>query len=111
MIDIINDISVLTTIPAKTFDKLVKKSVYCICDAIVEDRLGDEDITTVDLGIGTLFIKHLSDSGDGIKYHFEPSVYMSKAIKACISTNQNPLEDVLLTGLKEKFIDVYKDLC
>ena len=52
MTNIINDISTLTTIPVKTWNKLVKKTNYCICDAVLENTLIDEDITAVDLGIG-----------------------------------------------------------
>ena len=68
MTNIINDISTLTTIPVKTWNKLVKKTNYCICDAVLENTLIDEDITAVDLGIGVLYIKRADLEGNIIKY-------------------------------------------
>ena len=84
MTNIINDISTLTTIPVKTWNKLVKKTNYCICDAVLENTLIDEDITAVDLGIGVLYIKRADLEGNIIKYRFEPSPALDKAIKDTI---------------------------
>lgn len=111
MTNIINDISTLTTIPVKTWDKLVKKTNYCICDAVLENTLIDEDITAVDLGIGVLYIKRADLEGNIIKYRFEPSPALDKAIKDTIINKQNLLEDMILTNLKEKFDTAYKNLC
>lgn len=111
MTDIINDLSLLTTIPTKTLDKLVRKTVFCICDAIVETKASEEDITSIDLGIGILYIKHTSTTGSDVKYRFEPSSYLEKAVRNAVVNNKNVLDDVLLTSLGNKFADVYKDLC
>ena len=111
MIDIINDLSTLSTIPQKTLDKLVRKAVYCINDAVIEDKLADEDITSVDIGIGILYIKHQGTAANNIKYKFEPSVYLSKSLEESLTNGTNPLEDLLLTSLKDKFTSAYKDLC
>ena len=71
----------------------------------------DEDITAVDLGIGVLYIKRADLEGNIIKYRFEPSPALDKAIKDTIINKQNLLEDMILTNLKEKFDTAYKNLC
>lgn len=108
MINIINDVATLTTIPEKTLAKLVKKASYCICEAVIEDKLQGNDITEVFIGIGTLYIK----CKDGVaKYHFEPSDAFNKSIMQASMSNVNPLDAMLTDALHKKFDDVYKDLC
>lgn len=108
MINIINDISTLTTIPEKTLNKLSKKAMFCICEAITEDMLSDNDITEAFIGIGTLYIKH---SDNMIKYHFEPTDAFSKAVIQTTTSKINPLDSMLSDALHKKFNEVYKDLC
>lgn len=107
--NIIEDLAKLTTIPDKTILKLLKKEVFCICEAIKEDVLADEPVSQLDLGIGVLYIKH--DNLDNILYKFIPNKYMEKAINDTLLNKQNLLEDVLNQSLKKKFLEAYKDLC
>ena len=90
---------------------MVKKTNYCICDAVLENTLIDEDITAVDLGIGVLYIKRADLEGNIIKYRFEPNPALDKEIKDTIINKQNILEDMILKNLKEKFDTAYKNLC
>ena len=111
MTNIVNDVSVLTTIPEKTLAKFFRKMVFCICEAVLED-IKDEanfkEISELDIGIGKLYIKHI---GTEIKYKFEPSEYLEKAIIDTVSGKENLLTDFLDESLAKKFVDLYKELC
>lgn len=54
--DIIEDISTITTIPPVSLRKLFDKVGWCICNAVEESRLKEQDITEVNIGFGTLLI-------------------------------------------------------
>lgn len=108
-INIINDLSVLTTIPESVILKLFKKEIFCICEAVEEDILNDKSISCLNLGIGLLCIKH--DIKDQIQYKFIPGTLLEKSINNTVANKQNLLEDVLNESLAKKFIDVYKNLC
>ena len=108
MSNIIEDISVLSTIPEKTLEKLLNKIYYCISDALVEDIANEKDITELDIGIGVLYIRHI---GDQVAYKFIPSEDLEKTVNTTIIKKQNLLENVLNDSLAKKFMDVYKDLC
>ena len=111
MTNIVNDISILTTIPDKVLAKFFRKMVFCICEA-VQENISDEhnvkDITELDIGIGKLYIKHI---GADIKYRFEPSDFFEKALLSTIINKKNYLQEFLDESLRKKFIEAYKDLC
>lgn len=110
MIDIVKDMSTLTTIPEKTLHKFYKKMVFCICEGVQENLLDEDiEISSFDIGIGTLYIKH--DNAANIKYHFEPNDFFNKAMTQTVSNGANILEDTLNDALAKKFMEVYKDLC
>lgn len=110
MIDTVKDMSILTTIPEKTLRKFYRKEIYCICDGVHEALLeGDTDISSFDIGIGTLYIKH--DTAANIKYHFEPNDILAKAVSQTVINKENPLDAMLTDALGKKFKEVYKDLC
>ena len=111
MSNLIQDMSILTTIPEKTLAKFFRKMVFCICEEIKEnilDENSDKEITEVDIGIGKLYIKVV---GAEVKYKFEPSDYMQKAVIATVTEKENPLADFLSKALGKKFVDLYKDIC
>lgn len=107
MTKLIADLSILTTIPEKTLTELLDKVTYCICDAVKESELQDITTTEIDVGIGTLYIKH-EDSE--LKYKFIPSDNLSKDVIKVINTRLNLLEKNLETSLSTKFKNVYKKL-
>lgn len=108
MNNIVQDVSVLSTIPEKTLNKLNQKIIYAICEAILEDVQLEKDISELDLGFGILYVKHVSDE---IKYKFVPSTDLEKAVYNTVTKKLNLLEDTLNETLVKKFLDVYKDLC
>ena len=111
MKNIVTDLALLTTIPDKTLAKFFKKMIFSICQAVEEDILDEKnltDITELDIGIGKLYIKHV---GADIKYKFEPSELLEKALLSTVVNKKNYLEKFLDRSLNKKFVEVYKDLC
>jgi len=110
MTNIVNDVSILTTIQDKTLAKFFRKMIFCICQAVQEDMLDEnntKDITELDIGIGKLYIKHV---GTDIRYRFEPSEFFEKALLSTVVNKKNYLEEFLDESLGKKFTEVYKDL-
>ena len=56
VVDIISDISKITTIPGRTMDKLISKMDWCICDAVEESIIKGNELTIVNIGMGLLYI-------------------------------------------------------
>lgn len=111
MINIVNDMSILTTIPDKTLIKFFKKMIFCICEAVKEDMLDEnnpKEITELDIGIGKLYVKVV---GREVKYKFEASEYLQKAMLATVTDKENPLPKFLDETLAKKFVDLYKEIC
>ena len=61
MTDTIKDVSTLTTIPEKTIMKLVQKFIFSICETVLEDIKDEQEVTELNIGLGTLYIKHVND--------------------------------------------------
>ena len=108
MSNIVEDVSKLTTIPEKTLNKLNQKFIYTICEQIQEDILQEKEMSELDIGLGTIYIKYV---GDEIKYKFIPNQELEKAVYSTVVKKLNLMETVLNEALAKKFIDVYKDLC
>ena len=70
MYNLINDISILTTIPATTLNKLIDKTHYLICNDLIESINKKEDLVEIDVGIGTLQLKLIDND---VKYRFIPN--------------------------------------
>ena len=107
MINLIEDMSILTTIPKSAIIKLMDKESYIITNGIENNLISGESITEVDLGIGVLSIL---TEGNQIKYRFVPSNHLEKAIKKTVKNKKSPLTDKLEKTLVKKLTDVYKEL-
>lgn len=105
--DLIKDLSVLTTIPTASLNKLVNKSNYCICYDVKENLAKGENVTSIDIGIGTLSII-LDD--DSVYYKFKPSKDLENSLKSTIVNGENPLINVVDNTIKDKILNVYKEL-
>lgn len=108
MSNIVNDVSILTTISEKTIEKLLQKFVYAICEQIAEDILEEKDYSELDIGLGKLYVKII---GEEIKYKFVPSNYLQSAISNVVTNKLNLMENTLNETLVKRFMDVYKNLC
>lgn len=107
MLDVISDLSTLTTIQEKSLRKLVDKSIFIICHDVQESVASEEGITTVDIGIGKISIK---PDVDGIHYRFTPSTSLDNALHETVSTGKNPLVYELEQSLVKKIQNARKEL-
>ena len=107
MVNIIKDISTLTTIPYATLVKLVDIAELCICHAVEESKLRNGDLTSINIGVGTLNIK---TSDDEIKYKFIPSSKLEENVKQTVINNKSQLITNVETKIKDKVMNVYKEL-
>ena len=109
MSNVIKDVSILTSIPEKTLLKLNDKVLYSICESIQEDCLAEKDITELDFGLFTIYIKH--ESSDDIKFRVIFNSEAQKAITNTVNNKLNLLEDTLNDVLAKKLLNIYKDIC
>lgn len=107
MIDIINDTATLTTIPVNVLRRLSKKFEDAILYAVKESLLSGETITELDVGVGRLLIKVESDT---IAYKFLPSATFEKQLVNTIEGKYLPIQTEVENGLKNKVMNVYKEL-
>lgn len=107
MINVIQDISTLTTIPKATLNKLTDLLEASVCHAVQESCCEDEEITSINLGYGVLHIKH---SKNELKYKFIPSNKFEKAIVETVKTKQSPLVAKVEETLTARVMNVYKEL-
>lgn len=107
MNNLIEDISKLTTIPVNVLEKLNTKAIWCICDSFQESVLNNEDITTINIGIGTLII---SETDETIKYKFIPNQTLEDAVIQTSLNKKSPLELTLEKTLANKVVKTYKDI-
>ena len=96
--------SALTAINKKTLNKLFGVMEYCVADSFYESMLSGSDVASIDVGIGTILIKH-SDSE--VRYKFIPSQKLSDMVS---SAKVNPLEKAAEERLVARMTDIYKDL-
>jgi hypothetical protein len=106
-VNIIENTSVLTTVPEKAIKKIIDKMIYAIAEAVVEVRLTNQETLELDIGLGILFIMFEDDS---IKYKFVPGEKLEETVKNSFINQQNLLEDALESSLKSKLTNIYKDL-
>lgn len=104
MIDIIEDLSKLTTIPRDRLDKLTNKISFIIGDGLCEKS--DTNIYEFDIGIGTLEII----DEECIRYRFKPSKDFEKLVFESLVNNKNILQDTFEKTLAQKIMKVYKDI-
>lgn len=106
-VDLLQDLSIITTIPNNSLVQLAKKSELVICNALAESYELNEDITAIDIGMGTLYIKVESNK---VLYQFKPALHFEKMILETVKSHDSPLIDKLEEGIKNRIISVYKDL-
>ena len=104
---LLEDLSILTTIPQKTLEKLVDKTYLCINSSVEETLLEDKNISEIDIGIGYLYI--LLDY-EGIKNKFIPNQKLEDSIKKTFINKSNMLENTLEISLVDRISNTYKDL-
>lgn len=107
MTKLIDNLSTITSISKQTFDKLVNLSISCICDAVEDDILSDNDVMTIDIGIGQLMIKHTDND---MRYKFIPDAKLEEAVSQTIINDKNQLKVAVEDTLKKRIMNIYKEL-
>lgn len=104
MTNLLEDLSVLTSLSKSTLNEISIMAESAICHAVVEDLLDKNEMTEVDIGIGILFIKRCED---GIHYKFVPSEHLSSCIETSIKSRRSVLNrranDTLVNRIKKTY--------
>lgn len=107
MTDILEDVSTLTMIPKDALIKLSDKMIWCICNQLEEDKLKTNDISELNIGIGTLLVQNQEDV---IRYKFIPSDTLESSVIKTINDGTNPLKERLEKRLIQKILNTYKTI-
>lgn len=107
MQNLLEDVSILTTIPENTLRRLARKEMYCICNDLSEALLKGEKEVVLDLGFGTLTI---NVDNEDIKYRFQPNMVLDRSIKKVCTDKTNPLVELVEETLASRITNTYKDL-
>ena len=99
--DLKKDLSTLSSLTLTDISRLTTLCSDIICNNVNEDT---DDITSVDIGIGTLHIQRTTTS---IKYKFVPSRDLEKSL---VETTKDPLICKLESSLTQLVVHSYKDL-
>ena len=105
--NLLEDLSIITTIPVDTFNKLSDKSILCISDEFYESILDKNELTDINIGIGRLLIKVEDDQ---IKYKFIPSANLQAVLKSTYLEKNSALKKEVDTSLVKKLTQIYKDI-
>ena len=105
--NLIQNLEDLTQIKYSVFNKLIQASEDCICDYTLQTIEEDDDILSIYIGIGVLYI-NISDSE--ITYKFVPNKKLEKKLLRTIETGESPLIQDIESKLNKKILDTYKEL-
>lgn len=100
-------ISKLTTIPKDAMSDIFTLTDEIICDEFLNCIDEGEDVSVVDVGIGTLSIM-LVDGG--IEYKFIPSEELEKMMVSTVESENSPLVNHLNREITKRVITKYKNL-
>lgn len=102
------DLSLLTSVPERTLNKVFGKAVYSVVNAVLESFLAGEEITEVTTDLGSLLIQYKDQQ---IKYKFVPSAKLEGELKAALTSKHSPLAEALEESVIKKFNELYRELC
>lgn len=107
MHNIIQDSSLLSTMPKTSIDSLFDKMSLALCHAFKEDISNGCDTMTYDIGIGKI---HIAVDSSSIRYRFSPSKDLEQSLVSIVSGGRSPLEVRAEEILESKIRSTYKDL-
>lgn len=105
MIDIIKNVSKITSIPYTNLQELINNLDMCISHESLS--IEDDIVKEMDIGIGILKIKFEDDQ---LSYKFIPSSKLEKMIVQTVRTGQSPITRVCEEKITKRLLDTYKDL-
>lgn len=110
MIDVLKNVSKITTIPRTQLDDVMHKVSMCIAHEVIplvdDDNNGNQ--VDLDIGIGTLQLRHTED--DSISYKFIPSNQLEKMIISAVKSGESPIIGVCEQKIVERVLTTYKEL-
>lgn len=104
--NIIEDISKLSTIPQQEVELVFELYKDCICYDIHEMIKNHENHIDIDIGIGVLI---LDINDEEIRYKFIPSSSLENDIKYTLENDHCPLFNKLEESLHSKIMRAYKE--
>ena len=107
MTKLIDDLSTLSSVATANLVSLCRLSEAIISHSVAESMRDGEEVTSVDIGIGTLYLKNTED---GVKYKFTPSSRMSKTIESTFKDGNSRLVYETDEVLGRRIMNTYKDL-
>lgn len=107
MNNLLNDLCTLTTVGKYNLDNLLSKTNSIISHCVQESICNNEEITSVDIGIGVLHIKHTQDN---LKYKFVPSSKLDKLIIDTVKNRESKLVLEIDEALGQRINNTFKDL-
>jgi hypothetical protein len=102
-----NDICTMTNIPKNSLINLFRKFESIIVDDVYQTQLKGDDISMIDLQIGTLYIQI---DNDEIHYRFKPSDKLDSSIRETLKTGNSPVVTELGRCIQQSIFNVYKEL-
>ena len=106
-VDLVSDISLLTSVPYKTLNNLCDKGAECICHSLLENINDSVRETSIDIGIGQLTVVVCDDE---IHYIFKPSTKLEEMLIDTIVNKNDPLVKDIEQSLVARILNTYKDL-
>ena len=107
MTDLIQDLSILTTIGKYNLENLVSKSISIVSHDVEESLRDFKELTSIDIGLGILHIQHKDNS---IRYKFIPSKKLDDCLCDTYRNRKSALTVEIDKALGERINNTYKDL-
>ena len=107
MRNLYNDLATVTNSNKDVFNKLVKNSNFLICNYLEDTTLNNENLCTIDIGIGVLKIVIEEDT---VRYSFIPSKELETEIINTLENNQSDLTSVISSKLTSQLNKLYDNL-
>lgn len=104
---ILDDISTISTIPYTQLLSVADNMSHCICHQVLENSISGENVSEIDIGIGTLYVIQYEDN---LKYQFIPSAKLEKELIQTLDTKCSPLIDKAGEILQKRIISAYKEM-
>lgn len=105
--NMVKDLSALTGVTVTSLNDIMNRAEMCISHDVFETILSGDELTTIDIGFGTLTIKVCEDC---IKYKFEPSRNLEQTILEACNSGTSPLLQRASDALSERIQHTYKEL-
>ena len=105
-VNIIENVSTLTTIPARKLSNLVDKVKLCLGHELFVGTQSDEQVFEINVGVGNLII---TNNRDNISYDFIPTPEFEQLIVNSFD-GDDPLSNYLENALSTRLLNTYKDV-